>query len=113
MNTTEQAMGTIATKLSTTTEEVWAGLIRQAPINSTIELIWFTSFAALLLLGFRKCTRHKRKNTQAHQDGTNIFVFLCLSFLTFIWCFCFAMSLGRIIAGYNNPAYRAVMDLVK
>lgn len=97
----------LADKLGTTTEYLWAALLKQAPITCTVQLtILLLMFiaGALLLIPTYKCY----KDDDEAWYGFSAFS-MCLLLASLL---SFAVAGGTILSGFYNPEYWALQQVL-
>lgn len=114
---TSKLLQQLASKLGTTTEYLWGVLLKQAPIDATIQLIQ----TCICLLGFfvlykihlqlLKPNKSGRNNAYDDSDAYGFimmasFIVLCC-ILVILFC-----SIGDIVSGYFNPEYWALDKII-
>lgn len=112
---TTQLLQQLATKLGTTSEYLWGVLIKQAPIWAGFATgLIVVSLIGSIVFGF---LTYKFCIKASENDKASDFLIGCISciFLT-ICTVCFLVNLGEIpliIAGFNNPEYWALKQIIK
>lgn len=107
----------LAEKLGTTTEHLWAVLIRQAPISSLVDLVLIPALAMALWLSLRIASKGvKGLEESFNHDDQNIIMtlgggaFFCLFAILLAFLLC---DLDLAIAGLLNPEYWALKQIIK
>lgn len=98
----------IATKLGTTADHLWAVLIRQAPISASCDAVGIALLGAALILAWRKILKWKPEDEPAKWIGVGL-----LSVITAILIALICDSIGEDIAGFVNPEYWALKQIIK
>ena len=110
---TQQLIEKLAEKLGTTAEHLWAVLVRQAPITSTTEAIALCIYAAVMVLGYR-LVREKTKDDGDWNDNCGSialpWVIWCGATIALLIVLC--CSLSNIVAGFANPEYWALKEIL-
>ncbi len=110
---TTQLLQSLADKLGTTAEHLWAVLVRQAPINGVVTLVQFALLGAYLywLLGLRD------RSAQWFDDAPPKFVGYCVAWaIAAIVSIAAFFSLPELAASFFNPEYWAldrILDAAK
>jgi hypothetical protein len=102
----------LADKLGTTAEHLWAVLIKQAPITSSIELAGFV--IALAIAGYlTKLFRGYCKANPRDLDEPHVcFGWFGIILFLAIWTIAFIMHMPVVLAGFTNPEYWALMQVM-
>lgn len=110
---TQQLIEKLAEKLGTTAEHLWAVLVRQAPITSTTEAIALCIYAAVMVWGYR-LVREKTKNDGDWNDncGSIALPWIIWGVGTLILLIALCCSLSNIVAGFVNPEYWALKEIL-
>lgn len=116
---TQQLIEQLATKLGTTAEHLWGVLVKQAPINSTCELITHTIVCAsmvwLTCFLFRKRkneTREGNKWDDLSPTGWWTVAMVASGIATLVVVLWAASDIGLITSGFCNPEYWALKQLI-
>jgi len=117
-NQTNVLLQQLANKLGTTTEYLWAILLKQAAVDATTTLCYFIFivFGGVLLYKLNKkfMRRYQDPNYSSNQTcdyeeyeplGFVMFISTCIWAIMFIVIF---FSLSDIVNGYFNPEYWAL-----
>lgn len=112
---TEQLVRELAEKLGTTADHLWAVLVRQAPITSTVRVCILGLVAlALLAVGVMALRAFRRRRFPKAGDISPEALGI------FFWCVACGVfvigtltSLPIIIAGFANPEYWALQEVMR
>ena len=102
----------LAKKIGTTTEYLWTALIRQAPINSVINIVEWIIMAFVTWLawkGFKKAWK------KAEKENWDEFWVICPLFvgIAFLILWIVALfSISSTITGFVNPEYWALKEIL-
>lgn len=111
----------LANKLGTTSQYIWAVLLKQAPIDSTITLVQIIIVGISTYLFYRlhkyllkvdNIDGYKTSRYNHYEIGT-ILPMVVIGFVLIIFiiaCFC---SIGDLINGYFNPEYWALSKILE
>ena len=100
----------LANKLGTTSEYLWAVLLKQAPISSTITLIQFVLIAIFGVILY-KSHKHlsNRDNEVSYRDSDASAVAMVIGFIIFvILCIAAFLCIEDVINGYFNREFWAL-----
>lgn len=100
----------LATKLGTTAEHLWAILVRQAPISSTVDVVVSCTMSVALYFAIRRL----RKTLISHTDEFETFTAGIVCLLVSVILITYAIvGLDLTIAGFFNPEYWALKQIIK
>ncbi len=107
-----EALQTLAVKLGTTAEYLWGVLLKQAPIDGTIELIMYSILVWFNVRMARMVFRKTLSDKPEWKDSSSEIAFVLLAALVFfsviiVWC-----DAAMIIASFFNPEYWALKQLL-
>lgn len=104
---TIQLLESLAAKLGTTSEMLWGVLVKQAPISASMDILVAFILAFLMgsTFGLSKAFREK----DAEFAVTCMVAGVALTVLFTIYCSC---TLGSTAAGFLNPEYWALKELL-
>lgn len=107
-----EALQTLAVKLGTTAEHLWGVLLRQAPIDGTIEFIFCSILVWFNVKMARMVVRKTLSDDPEWEDdrACTAWVLLVVSVLfatIIVWC-----DAAMIIAAFFNPEYWALTQLL-
>lgn len=104
---------TLAAKLGTTAEYLWAVLIRQAPISATTSLILCLVFITLAAV-YTKWLIKKAKDDELDclDNESNFVIALVGGLLSIIGVIVIICLFSDIITGYFNPEYWALQKIL-
>lgn len=108
---TRQLIESLAAKMGTTAERLWAVLVKQAPIEAGVSFITFCFFICLLILGY-KLIKEKTKEFD-FDSPERILSWVLWAFWVTLWVILFACNLSAMIAGFLNPEYWALMKILQ
>ena len=118
---TEKLVRDLAEKLGTTTEHLWAVLVRQAPITGTIEVAVYLAWIIFIIWGFRFIQKQTcvPPNTQSdpylhakwEPEGACV-AWILWAATTILFAFIFGCSLATLISAFFNPEYWAIKQLI-
>lgn len=106
---TAQLLQSLADKLGTTSEYLWAALVRQAPISAAVDLV---QYAVILLVAHWLFRMRDKARKWMDDDIANVipygiaWVFVCAFLLVAL------VSIQNTIAGFFNPEYWALRELL-
>jgi hypothetical protein len=100
----------LADKLGTTTEHMWGVLLRQAPISASIGILLDALCIALVCFGWKKLCAKKFDGYDA--DMIRSMSFLVMWLITILCLAVVGLSLSTDIAGFLNPEYWALKQLL-
>lgn len=121
---TSKLIQQLADKLGTTAEHLWAVLCRQAPISATVDSVLCIAAVAAAWGAFRlvqrKTTRVKTKSESGYEresaeweDEPAFLAWLLWIVLAVIACAIIVTSASGIAAGFVNPEYWALKQIIK
>lgn len=103
----------LATELGTTTELLWSVLLRQAAVSSAANLTSQLLIAGLLILALRKIKKINFKEIdRLTPEMPAIFVWVLWLLAVFAWVIVFCGNLHMTIAGFLNPEYWALKEVL-
>lgn len=110
---TQQLIEKLAAKLGTTAEHLWGVLVRQAPISSATEAIALAIYATVMVWGYR-LVREKTKEDGDWNDncGSIVLPWIIWGVGTLILLIVLCFSLSNIVAGFANPEYWALKEIL-
>lgn len=110
---TQQLIEKLAAKLGTTAEHLWGVLVRQAPISSMTDAIALCLYAAIMVWGYR-LVREKTKDDGDWNDncGSAALPWIIWGVGTLILLIALCCSLSGIVAGFVNPEYWALKEIL-
>ena len=112
--TTEKLIRELAEKLGTTADHLWGVLIRQAPISSATEAAALGIYAAVMVWGYRLVREKTKTNGDWNDDcGSIALPWMVWSVGVLGLLIALGCSLSNIVAGFVNPEYWALKQLVK
>jgi ABC-type multidrug transport system permease subunit len=111
----------LANKLGTTSEYLWGVLIKQAPIDATVQLL---QTLVLVIFGWLLWKAHKKLSAKpkdqnsydsSYYDRYDTLAVIPMVIATLVWALliiiCF-ICFGSIISGYFNPEYWALKEIL-
>ena len=106
---TAQLVEKLATQLGTTAEHLWKVLVAQAPITaSAYTATWIIMFAIGVL------TLYLLYKNRQHKYGNWFVIFAVIPIMILVFCVIFfAVSVPLILAGFFNPEYWALKQIIK
>ena len=114
-----QLLAQLAEKLGTTTEYLWEVLIRQAYVNSMINIfaIIFTVLLGVALWKVHKwgCEKPKEGYCDTNYEKHEILIMLPMIIFGFVFAICFFVStinFGSTLSGLINPEYWALKQVL-
>lgn len=112
---TVQLIEKLAEKLGTTSEYLWAVLVKQAPISAAIDLgiLIFSIIFGIVLLRMHRYFSKNDKYDDLEELVVVPMIIMAILFAVFI--IAGVMSLPEVFSGFFNPEYWAlkeVMDLL-
>jgi len=105
----------LADKFGTTTERLWGALLHQAPISATCDLIWFPVSAACLIIGMKMAVKGYYAE-EKHSETYGIPVCIggvLITLIGMVMLFASICNTEMIIAGFFNPEYWALKQIIK
>lgn len=103
----------LANKLGTTSERLWAVLVRQAPISGVTNLLLFT----LSALGITKLAQFWWKRLpdedSYNRDDMLVPFFLVIGILAMTWSIALMKSAEVIVADFFNPEFSALEYILR
>lgn len=108
----------LARKLGTTSEYLWAVLIKQAPISALTDLLYFI---LVIIGGIILWKIHKYLSKDRGEDKNSIYydeeniVIIPMFIVSIVWAIIFIacfFSIGDIINGFFNPEYWALKEVL-
>lgn len=107
---TQQLIEKLAEKLGTTAEHLWEVLIRQAPITSAIEL----AMDAMLLVATYQLWKFLWNHPWKYEEYgcTKELTLGAAAVFTAILIISIALSIPSIFAGFLNPEYWALQQII-
>lgn len=112
-NNTAKLVEQLAQKLGTTTEYLWAVLLKQAPINATVNLV---QIGLIVLFGWMLYRWHIKLglNDDEYADGSGLnSLWMTIGLVVFIiLSFCSFFSIENVINGYFDPEYWALKKVL-
>lgn len=110
---TAKLLEQLAQKLGTTSEYLWKVLLKQAPIDATVNLI---QIMLIMLFGLVLYKIHRRLMKEDANNDTGYYKYEEMAAIPmiiggvvfaimFIWAFC---CIGDVVNGYFNPEYWAL-----
>ena len=115
---TAELIRELAAKLGTTGEHLWGVLVAQAPVSSSVSLLSFTCVAIAIVLAAKwrakrmSAESDKRYGPWAADEPLSIFSAVGLWIITIITVGIFVDSASMIAAGFFNPEYWALKQIV-
>ena len=113
---TTKLLEQLASKLGTTSQYLWGVLLKQAPIEATIDLI---QTAIIVLIGWILWKVHKKLmddtskiSYSEHQEAVGIPMIL-LSIVVLVFFICAFCCSAEIVYGYFNPEYWALHKVLE
>jgi len=107
---TIQLVNQLASKLGTTTEHLWAVLVRQAPIDSIIDLCLYVVFGVIFYACFKSM---KKYVSSAHGYNTATPIAIAgVAILGVIFLVLFISSIQECVDGFFNPEYSAIHQII-
>lgn len=106
----ESLLTDLAAQLGTTTEYLWAALLRQAPLSSTVGLVVLMAVLVAVLAVGRVAIRGTKGMTDGCHEWSWGLTFVCLV----LWaCFGVGVAMPGILAGFFNPEFWALRELLQ
>jgi hypothetical protein len=102
----EELLKQLADKMGVAVEVLWEALLKQAPIYAISVSAMLTLLVIIIILSFRKVINMPKNEARV----IPIVIFYCVSFLVFI---IICMELPLILAGFLNPEYWAIKQIIK
>lgn len=107
----------LAEKLGTTTDYLWAVLLKQAPISAATNLLYFV---LLILVGVVMWKTHRKASLKvggvSAYDELSAEMLVFMIFMLIIWAarlfWCLPFSLNTVVAGFLNPEYWALSEVM-
>lgn len=113
---TQEIIAKLAEKLGTTAEHLWGVLVTQAPITAATDTIGLLVCGVALLLGFFFALRTMRRANESSSlmglEGA-IITWIVWGFFCFVFLVTFFCTIGGIVAGFTNPEYVALKELLR
>lgn len=112
---TQQLIKQLADKLGTTTEHLWAALLRQAPISATCTIICFVIMLIVAWLLFKtgiKLGKMKEDRWDIDKEVCQAIVWTLAGCLVAVTCVVFCFQLDMVMAGFFNPEYWALKEIL-
>lgn len=106
----------LAEKLGTTVEHLWGVLVNQAPISAAVDMLITIILWVLAVLWLRKVRENTKKNEDGYKEWDYEpagFAWICVFALFVISFMVTVSSLPLIVAGFANPEYWALKQLIK
>jgi hypothetical protein len=108
----QKEIAQLAQKLGTTVDHLWSVLVRQAPIDSTVFFLTMAAMAGVTYALWRLFSKSK-VNSENHQGECVKLIAMVLFGLMLAATFVVLTSgLSNAIAGFFNPEYWALQDLL-
>jgi uncharacterized protein involved in cysteine biosynthesis len=107
-----EALQALAVKLGTTVDHLWGVLLKQAPIDGTIEFIFCSILVWFNVKMARMVVRKTLSDKPEWKDDLSEIAWVLLATLVFfsviiVWC-----NAAMIIAAFFNPEYWALKQLL-
>lgn len=111
-----QLIETLAAKLGTTVEYLWAVLLKQAFVSATISVIFiaFTIICGIFLFAFHlQFSRQQDSRYSIYEESDTTCIVMGLLGIVYVGLFIGAViNVENVIIGYLNPEYWAVSQLL-
>ena len=117
MSNVTELLEKLAAKMGTTTEYLWAVLLKQAPISAMTDLMYliFVVLAGVVLyklhIKFSEGKDNGRSIYWQHEEAVMIPMALAI-IMWFAFCIISFISIGNMIAGFLNPEYWALHEIM-
>lgn len=108
MHELDKALAVLAEKLGTNVEHLWGVLIRQAPIDGTVDLLQYALITIGCWLWWRWCKRVMESNQDEIIYLPLTLVAVALGILVIAAFFC----LPNTVAAFLNPEYWALKQVL-
>ena len=104
----------LADKLGTTSQYLWAVLVKQAPIYSVITLVEYVAFALLLTALYRfRVPVGKFIKAWFETEEITAFIFCVVAGLTLVTLILSCLfSVSPMLTGFLNPEYWALKEVM-
>ena len=114
---TAAVVAQLADRLGTTSEYLWAVLIKQAPITGTVILIEYAVTALAVVLVWRNRKSLMSAWTTGVDSGDGVAFVTIMGFLIFgvvaiVWLLACLFNLGTVVSAFFNPEYFALDKVV-
>ena len=115
---TTKLIETLAAKLGTTAEYLWAVLLKQASISATISLVWLF-IEVFLITSFIVIVNNKGRALKESGDQWDdlqviqIIGLICGSVAALGFGIAALYEIQNIVIGYANPEYWALQEILK
>ena len=104
----------LADKLGTNTEHLWGALLRQAPISSFCDLLGFPISLAIIYVFARLTIKgHKAEENNLDYGIPLMVVSGIITIIGGILLICCIGGLSMTLAGFFNPEYWALKQIIK
>lgn len=102
----------LAAKLGTTAEHLWAVLVKQAPITSGIELLGIVLYFAVLFWCVKRLAKYCKANPDECCEPPAVFGWAGIGIFAVVLLMIFSSQMPLIFAGFFNPEYWALKQLI-
>jgi len=103
----------LAAKLGTTAEHLWGVLVRQAPITATIDLVQLVGMWVLVFLLAKYAVKKWQDADTEDCEGRAMFATIATGICTLVAIIAFFTAPESIVAGFFNPEYWALRQIIK
>ena len=115
---TAKIIETLAAKLGTTSEYLWGILLRQAPVDATIGLLYIAlSLTAAYLLWRAHVKMNKPQEDSSYSEyDTNDFIVILMTIMATLVGIALIASIAylpMILSGFFNPEYWALNKILE
>jgi hypothetical protein len=107
---TEQLVRELAEKLGTTVDHLWEVLVRQATVSAITDTITLAVFGAVLGVAAWRIVKELKKD---YVPEPAIFGGFIVGLLSLVWFIFLMSSVSGIAAGFFNPEYWALKQLLQ
>lgn len=108
-----EALQTLAAKLGVTAEHLWGVLLKQAPIDGTVDFVMCAALVWLNLKLVRLVIKKTSGKDPEWEDESLVgAAWVCLAFLVLFSTLAVWFNIAMIIAAFFNPEYWALKQLL-
>lgn len=112
-----QLLEQVANKFNTTVEHLWTVLVKQAPISSVASLLSFILVSAVTYRVaktiFQLLAKEQEENTCSDAQILLSLLLIGVSLAYFFVVASFCINIDMILAGFFNPEYWAIKQILK
>ena len=113
---TETLIRALAEKLGTTAEHLWMALVKQAPITAAVDLLVLIGWAAACFWVVKKVAQKTKEPSDGYAEWRGegaFFAWAGAAMLCGLTLLIGGASLSGIVAGFVNPEYWALKEVMK